>query len=110
MKLIDAYRAGDRLSFVRTRDPRGERILTAMIETADGLVVADGNVLDPWASKSTAVLRGNIEGDGPWTVGDFTVERVEGDDAMTRSWEAFEAVAPKGWRKDVEQWLKENHS
>lgn len=110
MNLIDAYRTGKRLSFARTRDFKAERILTAMVEVPDGLAVSDGNVLDPWASKASALLTGKISGDGPWTVGDWTVELVEGDDIMTRSWDQFEELTTEGWRDKVEEWLKETYS
>ena len=110
MNLLETYRSEARLSFMRTGDPRSERILTALIEVPDGLVVTDGNAFDPWAGKSWARLEGTLDGEGPWTIGDWTIEVASGDDPMEASWKDFESFAPEGYREKLESWLKEMHS
>lgn len=107
MKLIEAYRAGDRLCFYLSGFKDSPRLIVAMVEHKDGIAVADANVYDPHASKCTALLEGEVTGEGPWKIGRHVVDLIDKHPLAEDQLEFVERLDGKPPLEDLETWLKE---
>jgi hypothetical protein len=69
---MQAYASGAPLCFHFTDTPDSIRLFAAMVQTPDGLAVANDSVFDIYATKRTSLHPGEVRGSGPRAVGAFT--------------------------------------
>jgi hypothetical protein len=107
MKIIDAYRAGKPLCFYLSGFKNSVRLIVALVEHKDGIVVADGNVFDPYASKSTALLSGDTKAEGPpWKLDMHVVDLADKHQLVKNQLEIVDSIDNKPPREAIEEWLK----
>lgn len=101
MTLLATYRRGDPLMFGRIDRHGGEADVTAMIETAQGIVVCIGRRSNQglW-SEADVHLLGLPTGSDPWFFGDFQIRRGSLGDPIDAA-APFERDAAEWWLAEI---------
>lgn len=89
---MQAYASGAPLCFHFSEDPQSVRIVAALVETPEGLAVANDSVFDLYGTKRTSLHPDKVQGSGPWTVGAFTFAVIDERGPAARAWAAFQAA------------------